>query len=122
MSVSWGGAECHLNDAFLPAGPVLRIVTVRISAITLMAFVPVHMARFTMRWLRGFEAHRRSMAKSITWRVTASLDTFLVSFIITGRVMIAGSIAGAEILTKLALYYFHERIWALVPYGLRPNE
>jgi uncharacterized membrane protein len=77
------------------------------------------MARFTMRWLRGFEAHRRSIAKSFTWRVTASLDTFLVSFIITGRVAIAGSIAAAEILTKLALYYFHERIWAFVPYGLR---
>jgi uncharacterized membrane protein len=80
------------------------------------------MARFTMRWLRGFEAHRRSVAKSVTWRVMASMDTFLVSFLVTRRVMIAGSIAGAEILTKLALYYVHERVWATVPYGLRSNE
>jgi uncharacterized membrane protein len=80
------------------------------------------MARFTMRWLRGFEAHRRSIAKSVTWRVMASVDTFLVSFLVTGRVMVAGSIAGAEILTKLALYYVHERVWAIVPYGLRPHE
>jgi uncharacterized membrane protein len=72
-----------------------------------------------MRWLRGFEAHRRSIAKSVTWRSMASLDTFLVSFLITGRIAIAGSIAGAEILTKIALYYVHERVWALVPYGLR---
>lgn len=76
-----------------------------------------------MRWLlRGFEAHRRSIAKSVTWRSMASLDTFLVSFIITGRIVIAGSIAGAEILTKLALYYLHERVWAVVPYGLRRHE
>lgn len=75
-----------------------------------------------MRWLRGFEAHRRSIVKSVTWRVMASFDTFLVSFIITGRVVIAGSIAGAEILTKLALYYVHERVWAMVPYGLRRHE
>jgi uncharacterized membrane protein len=75
-----------------------------------------------MRWLRGFEAHRRSIIKSISWRILGSFDTFLLSFIITGRVVIAGSIAGAEILTKLTLYYLHERVWAIVPYGLRPNE
>ena len=75
-----------------------------------------------MLWLRGFEAHRRSIAKSVTWRILASTDTFLVSFILTGRIVIAGSIAGAEVLTKLALYYFHERIWAIVPYGLRQHD
>jgi uncharacterized membrane protein len=75
-----------------------------------------------MRWLRGFEAHRRSISKSITWRVMASLDTFVISFIITGRLVLAGSIAGAEVFTKIGLYYLHERIWAAIPYGLRPNE
>ena len=72
-----------------------------------------------MRWLRGFEAHRRSIAKAVTWRVMASLDTFVISFIVTGRVGIAGSIAGIEMLTKIAFYYLHERIWAVVPWGRR---
>ncbi len=72
-----------------------------------------------MRWFRGFEAHRRSISKSITWRMLASLDTFLVSLLITHQLVLAGSIAGAEILTKIVLYYLHERIWAAVPYGLR---
>jgi uncharacterized membrane protein len=76
----------------------------------------------TMRWFRGFEAHRRSLLKSITWRLMASLDTFVISFIVTGRVGMAGSIAGAELATKLAFYYFHERIWAAVPWGRRPND
>ena len=75
-----------------------------------------------MRWFRGFEAHRRSMSKSITWRLLASFDTFIVSFLITQRLVLAGSIAGAEILTKLALYYLHERVWAVVPFGLRPHK
>lgn len=75
-----------------------------------------------MRWFRGFEAHRRSISKSITWRMLASFDTFIVSFVITGRLVLAGSIAGAEILTKITLYYLHERIWAAVPYGLRRHE
>ncbi len=72
-----------------------------------------------MRWLRGFEAHRRSIAKAVTWRVMASLDTFVISFLVTGRVGIAGSIAGIEMLTKIAFYYLHERIWAVVPWGRR---
>jgi uncharacterized membrane protein len=39
--------------------------------------------------------------------------------VITGNTMIAGSIAITEIITKIALYYFHERVWALVPWGRR---
>ena len=49
----------------------------------------------------------------------ASLDTFVISFIITGRIGIAGSIAGIELVTKMALYYLHERVWAVVPWGRR---
>ncbi len=72
-----------------------------------------------MRWLQGFEAHRRSIAKAVTWRMMASIDTFVISFLVTGRVGIAGSIAGIEMLTKIAFYYLHERIWAAVRWGRR---
>jgi uncharacterized membrane protein len=71
-----------------------------------------------MKWLRGFERHRRSLVKAVTWRITGSVDTFVISFIITGRLALAGSIAGTEIFTKVALYYFHERVWAVVRWGL----
>jgi len=59
----------------------------------------------------------RSFYKAITWRITASLDTFLVSFIITGRFDWATSIAIFEIITKSIIYYFHERIWNRVNWG-----
>ncbi len=72
-----------------------------------------------MRWFRGFEAHRRSISKAVTWRLMASLDTFVISFLVTGRMGIAGSIAGIEMLTKVAFYYLHERVWAAVPWGRR---
>lgn len=62
----------------------------------------------------------RSLAKSATWRLVASLDTFTLSYIITGRLVYAGSIAGAEVLTKFLIYYFHERAWAHVNWGFRP--
>jgi uncharacterized membrane protein len=34
-------------------------------------------------------------------------------------VEIAGSIAGVEIVTKIAWYYVHERVWAPIPWGRR---
>jgi uncharacterized membrane protein len=67
----------------------------------------------------GREAHSRSLVKAISWRTTGTIDTFVISFIITGRFTIAGSIAGTELLTKVLLYYFHERIWATIPWGTK---
>lgn len=62
---------------------------------------------------------RRSVVKSISWRVLASLDTFVIAYLITGRLTWGAFIAGAEVLTKMLLYYFHERAWAYVAWGLR---
>ncbi len=55
------------------------------------------------------ERHTRSFMKAVTWRVTGTVDTFILSFIITGSAKFAGSIAGTEVITKVFLYYFHER-------------
>ena len=54
---------------------------------------------------------RYSFYKTCTWRVLASLDTFLLSWLITGNVTMGASIASLEVLTKMFLYYFHERQW-----------
>ena len=53
----------------------------------------------------------RSLAKAISWRILASADTFLISYIITGKLSWAGSITLLEIITKTVLYYLHERAW-----------
>jgi uncharacterized membrane protein len=63
------------------------------------------------------EAHSRSLAKAVSWRITGSIDTFVLSFIITGSFKFAGSIAVTEMVTKIVLYYFHERAWGAVPWG-----
>ena len=59
----------------------------------------------------------RSFIKAVTWRITASLDTFILSYVITGRFDWATSIAIFEIVTKAFLYYFHERIWNKYNWG-----
>lgn len=52
-----------------------------------------------------------SVLKSISWRIVGTLDTILISFILTGKISLALSIGGIEVLTKMTLYYFHERAW-----------
>jgi uncharacterized membrane protein len=69
--------------------------------------------------IRATETHGRSIVKAISWRATGSLDTFVIAAVITGSSTLAGGVALAEILTKTALYYIHERVWALIRWGKR---
>jgi uncharacterized membrane protein len=59
----------------------------------------------------------RSVLKSISWRITGTIDTFVISYLVTGKFAIAMSISGVEILTKFTLYYFHERLWNKINIG-----
>ncbi len=65
------------------------------------------------------EKKRRSVIKAITWRITGSVDTILVSWLIIGRIDLALSIGVIEIITKMTLYYMHERAWSKIKFGLR---
>jgi uncharacterized membrane protein len=67
-------------------------------------------------WNTG-DAHGRSLMKAVSWRATGTVDTFIISFIVTGKVSTAGAIASIEVITKIALYYLHERAWAIIPWG-----
>ncbi len=70
------------------------------------------------------DSTRRSILKTLSWRILASLDTFLIAWIITGNPLMGASIAGIEILTKIVFYYLHERAWSHVNFGAmsHPNS
>lgn len=68
---------------------------------------------------RGREGHGRSFIKAVSWRMVGTIDTFVISFFVTGKVSVAGSIASIEIITKILIYYLHERVWSMVPWGHR---
>jgi sulfate adenylyltransferase large subunit len=74
---------------------------------------------FGGRLARWTESRARSLAKAVSWRATGSLDTFLVAFVISGSPKLAGSVAVTEIMTKILIYYLHERVWACIPWGKR---
>jgi len=59
----------------------------------------------------------RSVAKAISWRVIGTMDTLVVSYLLTGELALATSIASVDFITKMILYFFHERIWNRVKWG-----
>ena len=69
------------------------------------------------------DERRRSIAKGVSWRITGTTDTIIVAFFITGDYMKALSIGTTEVITKVFLYYLHERVWQRFQFGrLRQGE
>jgi uncharacterized membrane protein len=73
---------------------------------------------------RGHETHSRSFVKAASWRALGSIDTFVLSWFFTSNAKAAGAIALTEVVTKIGLYYFHERIWSSIKWGAQrlPND
>jgi len=59
----------------------------------------------------------RSVVKTISWRVLGTIDTMVISYLITGSLAMAASIGSIEVVTKMILYYFHERAWDKSNFG-----
>jgi len=59
----------------------------------------------------------RSIVKSISWRILGTLDTILIAWFITGTLQVALSIGSIEWITKMILYFFHERTWNAIKWG-----
>jgi len=64
------------------------------------------------------ETRKRSAAKAIVWRVVCILVSIVTSFLLTGRWDIAVAIGSVYNAITMILYYFHERIWNLVKWGI----
>jgi uncharacterized membrane protein len=60
---------------------------------------------------------KRSIVKTISWRLTGSSATFLIAFLLTGNFAIAGVIGVTQMISNTILYYVHERIWNKITWG-----
>ena len=56
-------------------------------------------------------SYKRHIAKTVSWRIVGTLDTMLLSSVITGSWKMGLTIGGVEVLTKMVLYFLHERAW-----------
>lgn len=61
----------------------------------------------------------RSFAKSISWRVTATITTIVLVFLFSGELALAFKVGVLEVVAKLLIYYTHERLWSKTKFGMR---
>lgn len=61
----------------------------------------------------------RSAVKTVTWRIVGTVDTMVISFIVTGSLKMGLAIGGIEVITKMILYFIHERVWQKITFGKR---
>jgi uncharacterized membrane protein len=63
-------------------------------------------------------SNKRHILKTFSWRGVGTLDTILLSWIITGNPLTGLKIGGAEVITKMLLYFGHEKLWYRINFGL----
>ena len=63
------------------------------------------------------ETRKRTLAKTATFRVTATLVTVILVFILTRNWILSGSIGVIDVISKTVVYYLHERAWDRVSWG-----
>lgn len=64
----------------------------------------------------------RHLLKTITWRIVGTLDTILISWILTGDLKIGLQIGSVEVITKMILFYLHERVWHQTKWGIETKN
>ena len=118
-AVSWravGTADTFLWSYLITGTPVAAGAIASLETFTKIALFYVHERLWRLLpWAP--HARLRSFLKAVSWRMIGSLDTFILSLIVTGNGKYAVTIASAEALTKIGLYYVHERVWRRIAWG-----
>jgi uncharacterized membrane protein len=63
------------------------------------------------------ETHVRSLAKAVSWRIVATITTMLLVFMFTGNLVVSGGVGLTEVISKIIIYYVHERVWNALSFG-----
>lgn len=124
-AVTWrtvGTIDTFLLSWFISGDPFTGLKIGMAEVITKMILYYLH----ERLWFRirigvnsnGNNSKKRHLAKTVTWRVIGTLDTMTLAWLISGDAMIGLQIGAAEVITKMLLYYFHERLWYRSDYGL----
>ena len=67
--------------------------------------------------------YKRHLLKTITWRIVGTIDTMILGLLVTGNLKIGLAIGGFEVLTKMVLYFLHERVWyKYIKYGVNKKN
>ena len=65
----------------------------------------------------AYESKSRSFAKATSWRITGTIDTIIIASFISGSITFGVTIGATEFVTKIVLYWIHERVWNKIKWG-----
>jgi uncharacterized membrane protein len=74
------------------------------------------------KWINRDPSVKRHIAKTISWRMIGTIDTMLLGWYISGNPLMGLKIGGLELMTKMTLYYIHERVWFKSRFGLPKKQ
>ena len=63
--------------------------------------------------------YKRHILKTLTWRVVGTIDTMILGWVVSGDPMVGVTIGSFEVVTKMILYFLHERIWYNFDFGIK---
>lgn len=118
-TITWrlvGSIDTILLSWLITGNPFLGLKIGSIEAISKMILYYIH----ERVWFKSsiLNSNKRHLLKTITWRILGTLDTVLVGWLISGNAAIGLKIGFFEVITKLGLYYIHERAWYRLDFGL----
>ena len=68
------------------------------------------------------ESTTRSVVKTISWRVTVSIISFVISYWLTGSLELAGMLMASKVVVNSIWYFIHERLWNKINFGKQDNK
>jgi len=74
--------------------------------------------KFVNKWaLNNSETALRSFVKAYSYRCCGTATTIVISYVITGKLVVSLAIGATEMLLKPFIYWCHERIWSRIHWG-----
>jgi len=67
-------------------------------------------------------SRHRHLLKTFTWRALGTLDTIALGWLVSGDPTIGLTIGSLEVITKMILYYAHERVWYKIDFGVKRDK
>ncbi|MEZ4796962.1 MAG: DUF2061 domain-containing protein [Flavobacteriaceae bacterium] len=124
-AITWravGTLDTILLSWFISGSPTIGLKIGLAEVITKMVLYYFHeRAWFKINLTKEghvLESRKRHIAKTFTWRLIGTLDTMLLAWLISGDPLTGLKIGFAEVISKMLLYYFHERVWYKINFGL----
>lgn len=71
-------------------------------------------------WLVSRETHVRSWVKSIVWRLVGFVILGIIIYMVTGNWKESLSTSSIFNVIRFVLYYFYERTWLKIQWGIKP--